>query len=95
MMCGMQAPEQCYLMSKIMIYKMCEFPYNIAVNQPIPGILCFKYGIFFEKAYTKCNGGYGNKPGKNAVEYVNEKNNLIMGDPEPFVDKRPDNFNDQ
>src|SRR5579859_1499816 len=37
MMGGMQAPEQTYLMPKVMIYEMGKLPYNIPIYKPIPG----------------------------------------------------------
>jgi hypothetical protein len=43
-------------MTKIMIYKMSQLPNNIAIDEPIPGELCFDDPIFFKKAYTKSNG---------------------------------------
>lgn len=61
-----QAPQQAHFMRQEMIDKVCKFPNDIAVNEPVPGKRGFKKRVFFEQA----NANEMSRPTKAFKTYV-------------------------
>ena len=64
-------------MAQIMIYEVCQFPDDIAVNYPIPGNCGCEQCIRLEKPNAKCNGSNGYKSRCKSIKYVNEEYDRI------------------
>jgi hypothetical protein len=92
MMSGMQAPQQTYFMGKVMIYKMSQFPDDIAIDEPIPGEACIYNRELFKESDAKSHCSYGNEAGDKPVEDMNKKDHLVIGYSEFFVNQCPDDF---
>ena len=78
MMCGMQAPEQSYLMPEIMINEMRKFPNHVTEYQPIPGEACSYQSVFFKKTNAKRNRRNRYISRKKPVAYIDEKRDFII-----------------
>jgi hypothetical protein len=91
----MEAPEQAYFMAKIMIDKVCEFPDDVSVDEPVPGEFRFEDGIFFKKADAKGYGCDGDEAGEEAIDDKDEERHAIVFDPESFVGNGPSDLYQQ
>ena len=60
-------------MTQVVVYKMCQFPYNIAVNKPIPGKTCLNNAMLFKCTDTKTYYRNRNKSRNKTVEYKMKK----------------------
>ena len=74
---------------------MAEFPYNIAINKPIPGERRFKDGVLFEQANANAHHSNGYYPTDKSVEHVGEKSQLIIDHLKTLVERSPDDLDHQ
>lgn len=83
--CRVEAPEQAYFMSEIVIDEMSEFPDDVSIDEPVPGETGGEDGVFFEKADAKGDCCYGDEAGNEPVGYEDEERHAVIFDPEALV----------
>ena len=82
---AVKAPEQPYLMTKIVVNKVSEFPDDITIDEPVPGKAGGQYRILFKKADAKRYGCDGNKAGDEPVSHEHEERHAIIFDLKTFI----------
>ena len=75
---GMKYPEQPYFVGEKMIDEMGKFPYDISIDEPIPGKAGFEERMFLKKSDAETHCGNGDKARYEPVKDNDEKRQFII-----------------
>jgi len=82
---GMEAPEQTYLMTEIMIDEVGKLPDDVSINKPVPCEGRVEGRIFFQEADAKSNGCDGDEAGDEPVGNKYKEGHPVIFYPESFI----------